>query len=71
MGEKAVDILCFYEGRRDDGKPQIKCREYVVRASRAEERLRELLEKVIKGEIESFLVSMSDAALPDADEPPV
>jgi len=71
MGEKAVDILCFYEDRRDNGKPQIKCREYVVRASRAEERLRELLEKVIKGEIESFLVSISDAALPDADEPPV
>jgi len=68
MGERAISILCFYEDRRSDGKIQIKCREYVVGVSRAEEKLRNLLEKVIKGELESFSVSMSDIALPKADE---
>lgn len=60
--EKAVDIFCFYE-RKVEGKLEIKYKEYVVPAGRAGEKIRELLEKVVSGEISSFSVSLSDRTL--------
>ena len=63
MSERAINILCFYERRGSNGKLKIECEEHVVRASMAEERLRELLGKVVRGELESFIVRLSDCPL--------
>lgn len=52
-----IDIVCFSH-RTSDGKAGVSYRRYVVPAEKAGGRLRDLLIRLVEGEIDSFSVSL-------------
>lgn len=63
--DPAVDILCFLPKQR---KSWIECvkrsLKYVLPMEKAKQKIMELLEKLAKGEVDSFSVSLSEFGLP-------
>jgi hypothetical protein len=57
-----LDILCFLP-RKEEWMAG-GCLKYVLPLGKAKDKIEELLEKVAKGEVESFSVSLSEFDLP-------
>lgn len=56
MSKKAVDIVCF--ARDSSGGSMPRRKRYIVSAEEAQEKVREIVEKLLDGEIDSFAVCL-------------
>jgi hypothetical protein len=58
-----VDILCFLPKQRKSWI-EAGCLKYVLPMEKAKQKIVELLEKLVKGEVDSFSVNLSEFGLP-------
>lgn len=59
MSEKIIDIICFAHDGSSNGL-KITRKKYIVKAEKAQEKVREIMAKLLEGEIDAFTVCLRD-----------